>query len=182
MDRENMRVLVSKRMIREGLLRCLERKSLNKISITELCREAQVNRTTFYNHYSYPEDVLKEMCWELVSSIEEPFRTGSGGATRQKVTQALSLIQQNKELLKVIFSVDVATSTHRTAAEAFSHFWDTSTDLKKDLGLGDDEYSLAKTAYGWAGYHMIRQWITEDMDLSPEDMLCLFDKIFGKKL
>ena len=36
----NQRVAVTKRMIKEGLMRLLGKKSLEKITITELCQEA----------------------------------------------------------------------------------------------------------------------------------------------
>jgi len=57
----NQRVTVTKRMVKEGLTRLLEKKPLDKINITELCQEAGVNRTTFYRYYELPRDVLTEM-------------------------------------------------------------------------------------------------------------------------
>ncbi len=50
----NMRVAVTKRMLKEGLLRCLETKDLEEITISELCKEAGINRATFYKHFNTP--------------------------------------------------------------------------------------------------------------------------------
>jgi AcrR family transcriptional regulator len=41
-------------------------KTIDRISILELCKTADVNRNTFYAHYSTPEDVLNEIENELV--------------------------------------------------------------------------------------------------------------------
>ena len=49
--KENQRITLTKKLLQEGLLRLLETKRLDKISVTELCREAGINRATFYNHY-----------------------------------------------------------------------------------------------------------------------------------
>ena len=45
---ENQRVRLSKALLKEALVRLLETKPLDKITIYELCAEAQINRTTFY--------------------------------------------------------------------------------------------------------------------------------------
>ena len=41
---------LTKRLIREALLELLKTKSIQKISVRELCDAAGINRTTFYNH------------------------------------------------------------------------------------------------------------------------------------
>lgn len=46
---ENQRVTISKRMLRDSLLRLLESKELSEINITELCREAKSIVQPFIN-------------------------------------------------------------------------------------------------------------------------------------
>ncbi len=179
MDRENMRVIVSKRMIREGLLRCLQKKSIEKITITELCREAQVNRTTFYNHYSIPADVLNEISAEIVTQIEKIYQSSS--SVREATMAALAYLKNHKDILKVIFSSNFTPSGYTAVLNAIVHFWDSRSDLKNDIHLNEDEYQLAVTGYGWAGYYIIRQWIMDDIDMSEEQIMTLFDKLFGRK-
>lgn len=58
---ENQRVRLTKRIIAENLLSLMKHKELEAISVAELCREAAVNRTTFYKYYRCPEDVLRDM-------------------------------------------------------------------------------------------------------------------------
>lgn len=52
---------LTKRLLKESLIKLLKEKDIQKISITELCNEAGINRTTFYSHYSSQYDVLKDM-------------------------------------------------------------------------------------------------------------------------
>ena len=42
MEKENQRVVVTKRLLKEGLLRLLENKNIDKINVTELCWESTV--------------------------------------------------------------------------------------------------------------------------------------------
>lgn len=57
----NQRRTMTKRLLKESLIELLKEKDIRKINITELCRAAGVNRTTFYCHYSNQYDVLKDM-------------------------------------------------------------------------------------------------------------------------
>ena len=44
----------------EALLRLLEKKEFDFITITEVCKKAGVNRSTFYLHYENMDDLLVE--------------------------------------------------------------------------------------------------------------------------
>ena len=60
-QKENQRIALTKKLLQEGLLRLLEQKTLDRISVTELCRESGINRATFYNHYNSPQDLLNNI-------------------------------------------------------------------------------------------------------------------------
>ena len=51
----------SKKAIREALIRLSRTKPYTEISVRELCREANVSRSTFYNNYHFFNDVVVEM-------------------------------------------------------------------------------------------------------------------------
>lgn len=70
MEKGNQRVMLTKRLLKEGLLRLLQQKELGEINVSELCRESGINRATFYRHYNSPGDVLTEMGAELIGEIE----------------------------------------------------------------------------------------------------------------
>ena len=48
MDR---RVKYTKMIIRETFINLLEKKNINKITVSEICKEADINRATFYRYY-----------------------------------------------------------------------------------------------------------------------------------
>lgn len=63
------RIIKTKRAIAVSLLQLLSEKPLEEITITELTLKADINRKTFYLHYSGIEDVATE----LLSKIEAMF-------------------------------------------------------------------------------------------------------------
>ena len=49
---EDKRILKTKRSLKKAMTEMLDREDFEHISITELCRRAEVSRITFYSHYS----------------------------------------------------------------------------------------------------------------------------------
>ena len=51
MNPADNRVRITKMMIRNALLQLLKEKTLQTITVRELCQVADINRGTFYTHY-----------------------------------------------------------------------------------------------------------------------------------
>lgn len=58
---ENRRVRMTKRLLQDALLELLEEKSLEKITVTQVCSKADVNRSTFYAYYQDVGELLSEL-------------------------------------------------------------------------------------------------------------------------
>ncbi len=72
--KEDRRVQYTKKVIHETFFKLLEKKPYPQITVTELCRQADINRGTFYTHYYDMEDVLDEILSEILkdtSSVVE---------------------------------------------------------------------------------------------------------------
>ena len=69
MNEQDVRVIKSKKAIRDALFSILASKPINKITIKEISETAGINRKTFYTHYDSIEDIITEMENELVVSI-----------------------------------------------------------------------------------------------------------------
>ena len=68
--KENQRITLTKRLLQEALLLMLRDESINKISVRDLCEKAGINRTTFYNHYSCPADVLNDISQSFMNGMK----------------------------------------------------------------------------------------------------------------
>ncbi len=71
---ENQRVRLSKAMLKSALLKLLKEKSLNQISILELCKTAQINRTTFYKYYGNQTDLLREIEDDFFARLDDEMK------------------------------------------------------------------------------------------------------------
>ena len=57
----NRRVLYTQKVIRESLLELLKEKDIYKVTVTDICKKADINRGTFYSHYKDAHDLLTSM-------------------------------------------------------------------------------------------------------------------------
>lgn len=66
--KEDRRVRYTKQVIKEAFLDLLKKNSFTKITVTELCRLAEINRGTFYLHYYDMEDVLDDVLQDMLAN------------------------------------------------------------------------------------------------------------------
>jgi AcrR family transcriptional regulator len=75
--KKDLRVVKTKNNLQETLVQLLTEKSLDKISISELCKVANINRGTFYLHYKdIPglfDELFDEVTEDLKKAYYEPF-------------------------------------------------------------------------------------------------------------
>lgn len=55
------RVKYTKMILRQSLIEVLKEKPISRLTIKELCERADINRATFYSHYSDQFDLLKQI-------------------------------------------------------------------------------------------------------------------------
>ncbi len=87
---ENQRVRISKTMLKTGLLKLLREKPLSQITVYELCKVSEINRTTFYKYYGSQEELLNEIESDFLHQLDEELKQ-----VITKSSNALLLILQH---------------------------------------------------------------------------------------
>lgn len=65
----DLRIAKTKARLTAALSAIAGRKPIDNITVCELCKEAHVNRTTFYKYYSTPRDLIQESLNLLMSDV-----------------------------------------------------------------------------------------------------------------
>ena len=68
---EDRRILRTKESLRSSLFKLLETKSINKITVTELTKLANINRSTFYIYYDDVFDMMNKIQQEIYAVFLE---------------------------------------------------------------------------------------------------------------
>jgi AcrR family transcriptional regulator len=104
--KEDRRVKYSKKVLKESLIALLRQKSIDKVSVTELCELSDLNRSTFYAHYTDPFDLLKQVEKELLDALDsylDRFSViDSKTETRHTLRLIFDYIAANAELCRVL--------------------------------------------------------------------------------
>ena len=70
---EDKRIVKTKRSLKKALTDMLEKEDFEHISITELCRKAEVSRITFYSHYSDKYALVDEIFNDMLKIGTEDY-------------------------------------------------------------------------------------------------------------
>lgn len=85
-------------LLHQALLELLQKKPLNKITVSELCKKAGVNRTTFYHYYTAPVEIL----YEVVEQFSARLSFSETAAAIDTITQFLTLMETNLKLSRLL--------------------------------------------------------------------------------
>ena len=174
------RVILTKRLLREGLLRCLEKDPIDKITVHRLCEEAGVNRSTFYKHYQSPIQILHEITRDYADQLQSIFdeHIKNTPGDYKKATEArCEYLYGKKAEIKVLFSENTGRYIEKAAIDIMEWMIKSRSGRTTDT----DELRLFITTSSMAIYGLMKCWLTEDIQKTPRDIVMIIDRIFGLK-
>lgn len=161
---ENQRIRLTKRMLKEALIRLLEQKPIEKITVHELCAEAEINRTTFYKYYGSQFDLLDDMQEDFISELETSMREKERPVSLLNILKYIDthrafcttlLRSADNGLLGKIFSLSLITQ--QLEAQTAPRYEGYKSGYVKEFVI-----------YGC--YSIIRRWLTAENPEPPEDI------------
>lgn len=160
----NRRTRMTKLLIKTALFEILEKKDISKISVKELCEEADINRTTFYLHYAQPEDVLHEAEEDALNDLMEDLKRLSPSiSTKEFLIEFFRKIRIEKETYKILFS---QPGVNPFVQGLKNGILNSATVLIKKTELPDyfSEFILS------GNLALIKKWLDNACDISEEKM------------
>jgi AcrR family transcriptional regulator len=169
-QKTDRRVLYTKMFLRESLLSLMREMPISKITPTELCRRAGINRNTFYTHYQSAEDLLNSIEAELYDKVREALeQLGSGLSNRALITQVCITIQENSDLCSVLLSENgdpqLLERLISLAHEQTMLVWRAS-GIHADAALLETLYTFSVSG----SVAVIREWVRAGMPQPPETL------------
>ncbi|MED0952460.1 TetR/AcrR family transcriptional regulator [Bacillus mobilis] len=170
MMRTDIRIIKTKEALHNALLQLLNEKTLEVISISEICRKAKINRGTFYLHYKQVEDLFeeyfKEITADLTRSYQEPYRYVSVLKTSKLNPSTIRIfhhIEKYKTFYRIVFSKKVPLMYYYLFFEEIKHllFQDKGSLLKEEV---NDSLYCSYQANAIIG--IIIEWYQNDFSYS----------------
>ena len=160
----------TKLWIAEAMGRLLQKKSIGDIRVTEICREAQIERPTFYYHF---QDKYELMAWMF---FQKAFRTDV--LSVESAAESMNRMRQDFIFYKRAYEDNSQSPMWAYMVEYFADRY--SSLAKEKLGSGtldaQLQYSIRLYCYGAVG--MTREWLMKD-NITPAETVVrmMFDSM-----
>ena len=90
--KQSRKTQYTKMVLKDSLIELMKEKSISKITVTELCENADVNRTTFYAHYEDQYQLLRSIEEETFSWAKEVIAGFSGKTNKNDIIKYIERI------------------------------------------------------------------------------------------
>ena len=175
MDR---RTKYTKKIIKETFINLLEQKELTKITVSEMCEIADINRATFYRYYLDVYDLLSNIQKEIEEELRNAYHPQSEtDNTVSNFSKALlEVMLKNKKLVKVLFdtsnNIFFLNTILEVAYEKCKEKW--KSDLP-ELSDEDIEYASVFIFNGALG--VVNFWVKNDFDKDIDEISNIIESI-----
>lgn len=105
MDR---RTKYTKKTIKDTFLTLLAKKDIKKITVSEICNKADINRATFYRYYLDVFDLLDSIKQEFEIQLKNAYapKDEDENTVLNFSKAMLTVFLENKELVKILFNTN----------------------------------------------------------------------------
>ncbi len=172
--KNNQRAHLTQKKIREVLLEKLNDKRNNQISVQEICRGANIHRTTFYSYYDNIDDLMNSIEIDMEEGINKIFLQPEIGTyktfTEKSLEMLINYVRENSKFYRVYLN---DFTYIRTFDKRISEVWKQEIEpvQNKDANLNDTEL-LYKFEYFNSGLHgVLRMWLNTNCQESSEELI-----------
>ena len=175
------RVRRTQRLLKESLLELMREKPFPDISVADIADRADVNRATFYLHYSNPANLLQSIGEDLLEELQTLFddhqqELMDSENIRPILEPVLDFVISFQDLCTLLFAHEQESQFSENLLLLIQT---NGTRVIKTIPMiqQDEEvtYLVSFLAHGVIG--MIRTWVHRGMDLPKEKLLKAAEKM-----
>ena len=165
------RVKYTKMVLKESLLKLMEVKPIGKIQIKELCELADVNRGTFYTHYSDQFDLLRQVQDEFAAEITklQDSRLTKGMSALEMITELLHYFTEQLPMCRILFNTnggdELISKLMNSAYDRFLDGW-----KQKLKNPSDRQLEMLYVFISNGATAIVRNWILSNMRETPQEI------------
>lgn len=178
-EKDDRRVKYTKMVLKESFIKLLEQKEISQITIKEICENADINRATFYAHYSDQYDLMRKIEEELLENVSSYLTDYMQSKPTVDfvgmIEKILEYIKENAELCKLLLGERGDLDFQKRImmfvyAKNINHLISNDAIAKEDA-----EYIYAFTITGCVG--LIQKWLEGDMKKTARSIAELLVKV-----
>jgi len=171
---DNRKTRYTRAALGQALMEALRDKPLARVTVTELCRRADLSRGTFYLHYTSPAGVLDDLEDRLLASLVEPWRS------RPEIGDedfALAVLR------RLAADPDVAALALQRNSSLVERFFAWRRDATRDAcqaqypDLNEAQLDYVRTFKEQGAIHLVARWVSLGMPEPAEQIAVLLARL-----
>ena len=162
--RENRRVQMTKRLMKDALMELLEQHELVDISVTAICEAADVHRSTFYKYYKNQADLLRDMEQDYLDRIPIPSRDldeWDEGELLNETTKFFDYVKQNEGAFRILLGESTSSDFAARLIDLLCSKYSATDENGNET---TSYYAHLYVANGTVG--MLREWVNTGFPIS----------------
>lgn len=171
-NKVDRRVKYTQMLLKDCLVLLMKDNPISKVSVKSLCDAADINRSTFYAHYSDQYALLKQLENDVIVELEKYISiqafSKETAQTVEAMNQILVYIAKNADLFKVLLSDNGDSSFHRSIMLMAQQKTIEVLQNDKRIGARTSEYLQGFVITG--ALNIVRKWLEDGMVETTERM------------
>ena len=182
--KQNRKTKYTQSALKDSLIGLMMEKSINQITIKELCEKADINRSTFYTHFADQHQLLKSIEDETLSWVREAIARFSGKTDKEdfivNIERVFEYLIENKNHIQVLMSEQGDIDFQRNLMVVI--YEQCGTWLINDLGAGVAKSELYFVFLINGSVGLIQHWLKSGMIETAREMSeFIYDMTFGSR-
>lgn len=166
------RVKYTKSVLRQALIELLQDSHISKISITNLCKSADVNRATFYSHYSDQFDLLAEIERDVYAELQSYVAMIAGkqsdGENTNYFRHITAYAAQNADIFRILLGQNGTMQFHKDILQIAQKTANPSGDWQGEQYDRRSEYFYLYAVTGCIS--VLKKWLDDGVVESSDEM------------
>lgn len=180
-QKEDRRIRRSKRLLKESLIQLMSERDMKDISVRDVTELADLNRGTFYLHYSGVEDLLESIGDDLLADFSQVLdeylpHCDQDPSYIHIIDRIFSYIFENAAIFRIML---LNSNNDRFIEKYIAIIVGKSFEIQQKknwrFSLEKMEYIFRFIAYGVVG--VLKKWSRENMTLTVKEMIAMMTEV-----
>lgn len=169
------RVRYTKYIIRTVFLDLLKEKSIETITVKEICDRVEINRSTFYKHYRDIYDLMEELEDEAINDFENLLTSTDTADSLTILKSILNTLAGNREIFKTSLSSEARNHFIEKLSVKCMKYVMPRLSHDPDLPAQYNSFALLYIAGGVT--YIIQEWLKNGMKESPDEVSAFIEML-----
>ena len=167
--KNNQRYKDSEKRMQDALMKLMENQELKDVTVLDICKEAHINRTTFYAHYEDIYDLMSQVERLIRQDLNEEFQAKGVGIQNVFHHDYLIYFLRHMESNKNFYRI---CRVKFPLEEGFDQLWESVVKPHcEQRGVTDERTMLYYLTFYQAGFtSLLRKWVEDGCGETPEEL------------